>query len=650
MNHGYMKDTVPGNDVTPEAFAELEKAIYHALETYSNVHRGSGHFSMATTHLFEQARHIVLEYLGLKPGSYCVIFCTPARAASLVRLLKPDCYQETGSHVLGLALGVRALAVRKNALPKGIPAESGGGTTKLISREWVIWAGAPDKFEAGTPAIINIIAFARALLLAKQYGNDAFITGNKGISSAADILYHDELEHHSGSELLEELRKLLIGRNIQVPTTSGMAPFINFDNSASTPTFTPVWNSFSKTLRAIDSVKKDIIRETKKICAAAMGAPQDDYDVYFTSNTTEAVNLVAESLPTAPPEATAGIIVNSLLEHSSNDLPWRSVSGHTLLRLSINDEGFIDLYELESLLKTYNREFKHGSKRIRLVAVSGASNVLGSCNDLAAISRVVHEYDAHLLVDAAQMAAHRKINLKENAIDYMVFSAHKVYAPFGCGVLIVKKDLLNLSNERQQQIIASGEENASGIAALGKALHLMQRIGMDVVTGTEKTLTTHLLQNMADIPGLRIYGIKGPESAAFECKIGVIAFSLKNMWPNVLAKQLALQGGIGVRYGCHCAHILVKHILNVSPGFERFQRFMITIIPSIKFPGVTRVSLGIENNEEEIDKFIHILNHLSKQKGSSPHNNDKSSPYVKKSVLEKQLKEFVKDVALKVFD
>jgi selenocysteine lyase/cysteine desulfurase len=145
------------------AFNELTTAILAALETYSNVHRGSGHFSQVTTHLYEKAREMVLEYLGFKKSSYSVIFGSSLRAHLFSKVLKPGSFTLLHSNDFGLNLGVAALAIRKNALPQGSPFESGGGNTRLYGADWVMWADSPEKFEAGTPAIINIIAFAKAL-------------------------------------------------------------------------------------------------------------------------------------------------------------------------------------------------------------------------------------------------------------------------------------------------------------------------------------------------------------------------------------------------------------------------------------------------------------------------------------------------------
>ncbi|MFA5300267.1 MAG: hypothetical protein WC389_18925, partial [Lutibacter sp.] len=127
------------NNKTVDAFEYLERGVYSALETYSNVHRGSGHNSMVSTYLYEHAREIILEYLGLNKAKFVVIFCSPRRAAALKAHLEPKSYQCVSSQDIGLSLGVCALAIKRNALPKGVPFQTGGGTTKLVSKDWVIW-------------------------------------------------------------------------------------------------------------------------------------------------------------------------------------------------------------------------------------------------------------------------------------------------------------------------------------------------------------------------------------------------------------------------------------------------------------------------------------------------------------------------------
>jgi selenocysteine lyase/cysteine desulfurase len=646
------KDSPTKNNST-DAFAELEKGVYAALETYSNVHRGSGHYSVVTTHLYEQAREIVLEYLGLNKSRYSVIFCSPAKAAALEARLAPENYQSVSGSEIGLSLGVRALAVNRKVLPKGAPYHTGGGTTRLVSKEWVIWAKTPDKFEAGTPAIINVIAFARALQLVQQYGKDIFQKKTTENLTPDEILYHDELENYSGPELLDKLRQTIIGRGVQVPTMEGVKPFINLDNSASTPTFNPVWEAFRKTLCQPAEVQQEIVQEVKSVCATILGAPLSSYDVLFTSNTTEAINLAAKNLSREPADGFETIVLSTLLEHSSNDLPWRMIPGSSVIRLTVDDEGFISLSELENLLKAYNHDGLYGKKRIRLLAINGASNVLGICNNIGEISRIVHQYEASLLVDAAQLVAHRRIGMEECGIDYLAFSAHKVYAPFGCGVLVAKKGLLTFNADELETIRSSGEENAAGIAALGKALLLLHRVGMNLLQEEEQALTARMLIGMAQIPGLKIYGIKNPESPAFAHKLGVIVFSLKGSMPEGLAKELAFRSGIGVRYGCHCAHIIVKHLLNVGPNLEQFQRLIVTLFPKLQLPGLVRVSLGIENSAEEVDKFLHVLEQIWKKSKSSTHSNSASQKndtvIVSRTDVRKQMIDFTSEVSQRVY-
>lgn len=626
---------------TCNAFSNLENSLYAALETYSNVHRGSGHFSAVTTHLYELARNIVLEYLDLSKNKYCVIFCNSARSEQLIKLLEPESYYCLSSKDIGLPIGVRAFAVIKKSLPGGVPFQTGGGTARLVSPDYVVWSGTPDKFEAGTPAIINIIAFAQALKLIRQYGSDVFKSYDLIILSVKDILYQDEFENLCGAELLATLRPAVIGAGKLVPTKKGLKPFINLDNGASTPTFTPILSVFNKTLRCPPQMQKNIVDEVKVICSSYLGAPLTSYDIIFTSNTTEAINIAAENLKLEINSGYQPVVLNTLLEHNSNELPWRSFPGCSLLKLSLNDEGFADIHELETMLDSYNLKNLHGTKRIKLVAVTAVSNVLGICNDLESISRIVHRYGARLLVDAAQLVAHRKINIEEVDIDYFAFSAHKAYAPFGSGALLIKKGLLNLSQEENEHLCSSGEENSAGIAALGKAFIILQHIGLELVRQEEQVLTLRLLKGLIQIPGIRLFCKQDDPTSALTKKGGVISFEINGMNPHKVAKLLAETGGIGVRSGCHCSHILIKHLLKIPRWVQKLQRIIVTLFPKIELPGMVRISLGIENTEAEIDTCISVLEEIArgkKEKIQYPHEN-----------IKPQIEDFIKTVEQSVY-
>ena len=594
----------------------LEKSIFEALRNYSNVHRGSGHKSITSTLLFEHSRKIVLEYLGLSPSSYSVIFCSPHQAVLFERLLSKEDYRIVSSGTLGLSLGIRAVAVKKTALPGGPPPQSGGGNAKLISRDWVIWTRAPGKFEAGTPAVINIIALARALQLEMKYGVQVSQGPDGRDTSSAGLLTSGFMDGYRGNELLEALRNARIGLDLKVPTVQGERPFINFDNSASTPTFLPVWDTFRHFMYSEETDGDNLIETVQKIYFEFLGASGKDKEVLFTSNTTESINLVAGSLGKDLPEDFEPVVACTILEHSSDDLPWRMIPNHTLVRIPVDLEGFIDLQILEEMLEAYNASGRHGKKRVRLVAVSAASNVLGTCNDLKAISDLAHRYGAELLVDGAQLVAHRKVEMDQKGIDYFVFSAHKVYAPFGCGILVVRKGLLRYTPREMETIRVCGQENRAGIAALGKIFYILGQIGMDVIEQEEQELTAFVLTGIGSIPGIKMMGIRDVHDEKHAQRVGVIPFNLKDTISFRVGKELAVYNGIGLRVGCHCAHILVKYLLGVSPGLEKFQRIMQTLIPSVRFPGLVRISLGMENTREEVEVLLDGLKQVSERKTS----------------------------------
>ena len=596
----------------PDVFEELKRSVYACLETYSNVHRGSGHHSMVSTRLFEQARAVVLQYLGLAAGSHDVVFCSPGAAEAYLAQLEPGDSQCLSSADLGLPLGVRALVIRRQALSRLTLFKAGGGTARLVGFGWVVWARAPGRFEAGTPAIVNVIAFARALQLARRHGKDCFREAWNDAASG-QILHGGSPESLGGGELLASLKASRIGLGLCVPTAKGMSPLVNLDNAASTPTFAPVWEAVWRTWQLEPSARPVLVREAAVVVAGFLNASPSTYDVLFTANTTEAIHLAAENLCLQASDGFELVVLNTILEHNSNELPWRGLAGASQVQLDVDAEGFIDLARLEAELAAYNQEARHGTKRIRLVAVSGASNVLGSFNDLAAICQAAHRHGAHVLVDAAQLVAHRRVDMEACGIDYLAFSAHKAYAPFGSGALVARKSLLAFDPGRLQQIRTSGEENVGGLAGMAKALQLLQRIGLDLVQEEEQVLTALALAGMAKVPGLRVRGIADASSPRFAQRGGVIAFELKGSLSYKLAGELAERAGIGSRWGCHCAHMLIKRLLQVPPWAQQIQRAIVIVLPKLELPGIARVSFGLGNDPADVEILVKVLGQIAKE-------------------------------------
>jgi len=221
---------------------------------------------------------------------------------------------------------------------------------------------------------------------------------------------------------------------------------------------------------------------------------------------------------------------------------------------------------------------------------------------------------------------------------------------------VVRKGLLNFSPAELERITSSGEENVGGIAALGKALVLLQRIGLGVIQEEEQALTRRALHGLAQIPGLKIYGIQDPDSPRFPQKGGVIVFSLKDVSHNLAVKELAELGGIGVRDGCHCAHLLVKRLLKIHPLRARAADLGLTLFPqftSVVLPGLVRVSLGIENDEEDVDTLIRVLGKIARQPRvwadrllASMHN---GTPFLPHTDVQQQMNDFARAAAQRVY-
>jgi selenocysteine lyase/cysteine desulfurase len=597
--------TVLSNSENHRPFEVLEQGVMAALQTYANVHRGAGHHSVTSTLLYEQARERLLAYWGLDNRRYTVIFGSPYLLQPLLNKMKPGTYHQLTSRELGLPLGLCAVGLKRRARLRYIRYQTGGGTVQQVSPDHVIWAAAPERFEAGTPSVINTLTCVRALSLATHW------KPCESEASMEDLLYTDEFGNLRGEELLKALRSTLVGRTRPVPTINGLRPYINLDNSASMPTFAPIWQTVRRVWRQPETVHQAVITEVKTIIARFLHAPVADYDIIFSANTTEALNLAASGI--AAESNVEPVVLNTLLEHNSNELPWRYLPGLTLHRLPVNSAGFINHVMVEDQLRAYNITQKHGEKRITWVAVSGSSNVLGTCNDLPALARLVHQYGARLLVDGAQLVAHRPFDMLGSGIDALAFSGHKAYAPFGSGALIVRRGLLHWPMNDLNEARASGEENVTGIAALGKSLILLERIGMQVVEAAERELICRLITGLSVLPNVEIFGLHDPVDPNFIARGSAVSFSVRKIPHNLVAQELAEMGGVGVRCGCFCAHLLVKELLHIHPlracaadlGLMLAPHFIAPLLP-----GLVRFSVGLENDPADIESCLQTMQRI----------------------------------------
>jgi selenocysteine lyase/cysteine desulfurase len=310
------------------------------------------------------------------------------------------------------------------------------------------------------------------------------------------------------------------------------------------------------------------------------------------------------------------------MEHHSNDLPWRRRAN--VIHIRATSDGRLDEDEFDQKLKEYG-------SRVALVAVTGASNVTGFIQPIHRLARKAHEVGARILIDAAQLAPHRPIDMKADDdpehLDFVVLSAHKMYAPFGTGALIGPKqvflegspeypgggtvDVVTLEDvhwagtpDRDE----AGSPNVVGAVAMAAAAQALMDVGLENIAAHEEHLVTYILQKLSSIPGIQIYGEKDPEKA--KERVGVIPFNLDGFSHFKVAAILGFEGGIGVRSGCFCAHPYVVHLLQLSEEESHSWRDKILDGDKSEMPGLIRASFGCYNSEEDIDRLIEMLERI----------------------------------------
>jgi cysteine desulfurase/selenocysteine lyase len=428
---------------------------------------------------------------------------------------------------------------------------------------------------------------------------------------------------------LTDLPNLLIGADTVVPTLHGSKRYINFDNAASTPTFQPIAEAVVEFLKWYSNVHRGTgfksqlsswaFERSRDIVAEFIGADLKQQVVIFTKNSTEAINKLAYRLPFEKGD----IILTTLMEHHSNELPWRRAG--KVEHVGLNDDGTISKDDFMAKLKAFG-------SRVKLVAITGASNVTGYINDLDFFARESHRVGVKILVDAAQLAPHRRINMKprdpQHRIDYLVFSGHKMYAPFGVGVLVGDRktfeqgdpetvgggmvDMVTLEEaywtdlpEKEE----AGTPDTVGVVALAKAIHMLQSLGWEGIISHEAELTTYALKQLKQMSAVTLYGDTDPANAAQ--RLGVISFNFGDLPHALVAAILSYEGAIGVRAGCFCAQPYVKSLLHVTVEESKALEKQILSRDRSHVPGAVRISFGLYNTKDEIDRLIEMLSKIS---------------------------------------
>ena len=311
----------------------------------------------------------------------------------------------------------------------------------------------------------------------------------------------------------------------------------------------------------------------------------------FTKNTTEAINMVAQDLGWRAGDR----VITTVIEHHSNLLPWRNLGryGVGLDIIGLGKDFRIEPEQFEAAI----------TENTRLVAITHASNVLGTILPIEKIAKLCHDHGVLLLLDAAQTIPHIPIDVNALGCDFLAFSGHKMLGPTGTGVLWMKEPCLEpmvLGGGMVETVTSSGfvpsggyqkyeagTPNIAGGIGLGTAVDYLQSLGMVEIHRHERNLTTRLIDGLKKIHGVRVYATDSPSH-----RVGVVSFTVEGLHPHEVAQQLDESADIMVRSGHHCCQPLMEAL-----GLPE---------------GTVRASIGLYNTDHEIDLLIATLEEFAR--------------------------------------
>jgi selenocysteine lyase/cysteine desulfurase len=390
----------------------------------------------------------------------------------------------------------------------------------------------------------------------------------------------------------------VVGADLQVPlVTGGSLRYANLDYAASAPalssvaahlaTALPYYASVHRGAGYASQVSTALLENSRACVGRFVGARPDDV-VVFVRNTTDALNLLASAVPTG------GSVLYLDIEHHANLTPWQRRGDVVLEAAPTLRETLRDLDEALRLTPT------------ALVAVTGASNVTGEVLPVREIAAIAHRHGARVAVDAAQLAPHRRISLADSDVDYLAFSGHKLYAPYGSGALVGRRDWLDaapaylagggavreVTTQSTDWAAAparheAGTPNVLGAAALAKACETLAEVGGAALEAHETALRERLLAGLARHPEISVLKI-WPDAAE---AIGVVAFTVAGFDAGLVAAYLSAEHAIGVRDGRFCAHPLLARL-----GLGK--------------DGAVRASFGIGSTAADVDRLVDAIGEL----------------------------------------
>ncbi|WP_405191124.1 aminotransferase class V-fold PLP-dependent enzyme [Streptomyces anulatus] len=419
----------------------------------------------------------------------------------------------------------------------------------------------------------------------------------------------------------------VLGQNVTVPlVTGGEVTYAALDYAASAPALQRVWDDVAAYAPYYGSVHRgagylsqlstDLFENSRRTVAKFLGCRADD-QVVFTRSTTDSLNLLAAAIP-----ADCQVFVYET-EHHASLLPWRDA------RVTYLNAPRTPAQAVESLERALADRDPYGPA---LVCVTGASNVTGELWPVKELAAAAHAHGARIVLDAAQLAPHHPVDIAELDVDWVAFSGHKLYAPFGSGVLAGRADWLQaaepyLAGGGASRKVArradggvdvdwhttaarheAGSPNVIGVYSIASACKALTEAGFEGLVAREQELVGRVREGLAEVPEVQVLSLFGDDAP----RVGVISFVVRGWNSSHFAAALSAEYGIGVRDGLFCAHPLVRTLLGSDPQ-DPGECGAPDAEPGERSLNAIRVSFGAGTPDEHIDRFLRAVSELVRE-------------------------------------
>jgi selenocysteine lyase/cysteine desulfurase len=416
----------------------------------------------------------------------------------------------------------------------------------------------------------------------------------------------------------------VLGRDVTVPlVTGGEVTYAALDYAASAPALQRVWDDVAAYAPYYGSVHRgagylsqlstDLFENARRTVAEFLDCRADD-QLIFTRSTTDSLNLLAAALP-----AGCQVFVFET-EHHASLLPWQDAE------VTYLDAPRTPRQAVETLERALAAR---GAYAPALVCVTGASNVTGELWPVRELAAAAHAHGARIVLDAAQLAPHHPVSVQDLDVDWIAFSGHKLYAPFGSGVLAGRADWLvaaepylagggasrKVSRRADGGVDVewhesaarheAGSPNVIGAYSIASACKALTEAGFDTLVARERYLIEKVRQGLAGVPEVRILSLFGDDAP----RVGVLSFVVDGWNSSHFASALSAEYGIGVRDGLFCAHPLVRTLLGSDPGTQG-ECGAPEAAPGEKSLNAIRVSFGAGTPDEHVERFVTAVREL----------------------------------------